>query len=226
MHSRRSRLANGPLVMALLAAAALLAADAGAGTITGLGATAGPGLGSASPDGPVMTALVNDDNSAAPNNSAPIRKIFSAPGYIDVEFLVAGSDGVTEYVISDFISNQSGQGWSDFNLQLGFGVGAAFVPSGPGDGLDFDFPDQDPAASFAQMTFPFTSIVAGEDTIDYLGGVVPSGQGGTFRLIFNVDVPDVAAFTIRQTPIPAPEPAALALAALGLAAIALRRRSR
>lgn len=219
MHSIRIALAAG-----LIGAAGLLTAGyAVAGTITGLGGTAGPGLGSVSADGAFATAVVNDDNSLGTGNVAPIRKTFGALGYIDVEYTVAGSDGVTEYFISDFISNQSGVAWGDFTLELGFGLGPGFVPSGPGDGLDFDFPDQDPAAAFAMMSFPFTSIVHGEDVIQYQGGLVPAGQGGSFRLLFNVDVPDVSSFTIRQTPIAFPESSALALIALGAAGLWLVR---
>jgi len=62
-----------------------------------------------------------------------------------VEFVVANSGGTTEYLVTQSLVNNSGQTWTDFHFELGFGVGTDFIRSGDTDGLDFDTPDQDPA---------------------------------------------------------------------------------
>jgi hypothetical protein len=98
-------------------------------------------------------------------------------------------------VLSEGVHNGTGIDWTDYHLELGFGTGAGFVISPPGDGLDFDAPDLDSPYVFA----PFTSVTVGEDTLDAVGGSFPNG---TFMVLsFPIDVPaGINEFTVRQWP--------------------------
>jgi hypothetical protein len=187
-----------------------------AGTITGvtmfgLQAGTGPGLGTVAVPG-IVTVDVNNDNQtgggANDNNITVPVKRFDSPGYIDIEFLVTPSSGVTEYRVDEFVDNNTGSNWVNYRLVLGFGVGPAFVQSGAGDGLDFDDNTFDPAPTAGS----FTNVTLGEDVLTFFGGVHGTGaQPYDVR----IDVPDVSqgAFTLRQVPI-VPEPATILLTAL------------
>jgi uncharacterized protein (TIGR03382 family) len=115
--------------------------------------------------------------------------------------------------------------WTDYHIQLGFGLGADFVPSPPGDGLDFDFgPPTTSPFSFA----PFTTVIVGEDDIDAFGGTILS-PSFTSPFVFHVDVPDgITSFTVRQFPTTdfVPEPGTMTMALLGSLALIRRRRLR
>src|SRR5262245_51647709 len=126
----------------------LLSGSAFGGTIQATPApvASGPGLGFASVAA-VVTAQANNDNvpsqtSLASNIVVPLKR-FDLPDYIDIQFSVAASDGVTEYQVSEFVDNNAGLPWASFRMQLGFGTGANFVLSALGDGLDFDSPNYD-----------------------------------------------------------------------------------
>src|SRR3954449_13223870 len=66
----------------------------------------GPGLGFASVAA-VVTAQANNDNVPNANltdsNIVVPLKRFDFPNFIDIQFSVAASDGVTEYQISEFV---------------------------------------------------------------------------------------------------------------------------
>ncbi|MDJ0786792.1 MAG: hypothetical protein QNK05_08275 [Myxococcota bacterium] len=187
-----------------------------------LGAS-GPGLDTMSFND-LGTPTPFDDNAVgtSPNFIRVNQKAYDQVDYIDMVFSVIDDGiGTTEYNVVEGVFNGTGIPWTDYHLELGFGVGAGFVISPAGDGLDFDAPDFDSPTAFA----PFTSVTFGEDTIDAIGGVfVP---GGFHEFEFNIDVPDgVSEFTIRQYPtIATPEPGAWALLASGCA-LALRRSGR
>jgi hypothetical protein len=195
----------------------------------GTNAGTGPGLGTVSVPA-IVTVQANNDNVPAPgkldnNIFVPIKR-FDHNGNIDIEFHVDPSQGVTEYQVFESVDNNTGVNWNQYKMSLGFGTGAAFVPSPSGDGLDFDSPDFDtPPASSA-----FALVALGEDNLTYMNGVQSTGSE-TYQ--FRVDVPDLVSaagaggvFTLRQTPIPVPEPTSLLLtsiAALGLTAGRRRR---
>jgi hypothetical protein len=115
-----------------------------AGTITsatmfGTEAGTGPGLGTV--DIPVIdTPNPNNDNVTPPseidnNIVVPIKK-FSFNGYIDMQFNTDFTDGTSEYLVLESIDNDTGVPWSGFRMELGYGVGDDFVPSGDDDDLD------------------------------------------------------------------------------------------
>ena len=203
---------------------ALLSSAASAGTILSAPAPAisGPGLGFASVAA-IITVQANNDNVPSPNrldnNIVVPLKRFDSNNYIDIEFTVAASDGVTEYQISEFVDNNTGSPWSGYRMVLGTGTGAGFVISPLGDGLDFDFPNYDTPPSSAP--FPIVGT-PDEDQLVFSGGIHGAGaQPYSVR----IDVPDSRSkFTLRQIPTAIPEPSAIALTVIALLGVAVRRR--
>src|SRR5690606_39753066 len=117
-----------------------------------------------------------------------------------------------------------GVDWAAYHIELGFGHGASFEKSDPGDGLDFDAPDYDSPFNFNPGPGIFPSVLVTEDDVYASGGVMPwLTFAGYFR--FAVDVPDgITEFTIRQSPVPVPEPSALVLASIALLGVWGSRR--
>ena len=169
----------------------------------------------------VVTVQANNDNVPSTNfldgNILVPLKRFDFPDYIDIQFTVLPSDGVTEYQVSEFVDNNTGSPWGSYRMQLGFGTGVDFVLSALNDGLDFDFPTYDTPPTSA--AFP-TVLTPDEDQLVFTGGVHGAGaQPYNVR----VDVPDLVGrisptFTLRQIPIVVPEPSTLVL---GISAIGL-----
>ena len=95
-----------------------------------------------------------------------LGEMFTSIAPIDAVFTVPASSGTTEYLAAVFTANATGVPWSDFHFQL--------IPTTANDGLDFDFPDRDPVPA----STAFSSLVHGEDTLDWSGGTVPSGGSG------------------------------------------------
>ncbi|MEM8945372.1 MAG: choice-of-anchor F family protein [Planctomycetota bacterium] len=170
---------------------------------------------------PPFDLTINNDDVVddSPNVMEVRQKDFRGVEHIDIVFEVMNTDGVTEYSFIEGVQNSSGFDWESYHIQLGFGTGADFVLSTPGDGLDFDAPlynstiQFDPAPGFS---FPDVTIVS-EDYIFADGG---PGQPDTFYnepFVFSIDVPDgIDTFTLRQFPIAVvPEPSVMILIALG-----------
>jgi PEP-CTERM motif len=213
---------------------ALLLNSASAGTITHplsvppgpAPVASGPGLGLVSV--PVVTTPSpgNDDQPGGPgfdNNIDVNLKRFDFNDYIDIEFTVAPSGGLTtEYRVEEFVDNNTGLPWTSYRIDLGFGTGLGFVPAAGAFGLDFDAPLFTPGPTSTAMAISTTS----DDELVFSGFHGSGAQQYSFR----IDVPDLSAiggfgtFTLRQTPVPIPEPGTLVLAGLTLAALACFRR--
>lgn len=183
---------------------------------------------------PVAPAVALNNDATATSGQSPnaiiiYQKDYTGIGPVDLVFDVADSGGVTEYAVLEGVQNGTGLDWSSYHIELGFGVGAGFVKSPPGDGLDFDGPLFDSTVDFAPFggTFPFPATTVLEDDIFASGGIQPDfAYAGDF--VFHVDVPDgITSFTIRQSPVPVPEPmgAVLVLVVGSTAAMSTRRRS-
>jgi len=190
--------------------------------------SSGPGLGFASVAA-VVTVQSNNDNvpsaNGLDNNLLIPFKRFDSPNFIDIVFTVSGSEGVTEYQVSEFVDNNTGLPWSSYKMQLGFGTGLSFTPSVANDLLDFDFPNYDTFPSSG--AFPVVGT-PDEDTLVFSGGTHGAGaQPYNFR----IDVPDligrqIPQFTLRQIPTanPIPEPSTLILASVAALGLVRRRR--
>ena len=170
----------------------------------------------------------NNDNVAgiSDNELLVTQKSYDAIGPVDLEFTVIDTGGVTEYTFNEGVYNGTGVPWIAYRMELGFGVGVDFVPSLAGDGLDFDAPDFDSPPDFSGSGF-FTTVDWDEDVIEASGGIFPVFGFPTPLYRFNIDVPDgITSFTIRQQPIPIPEPSSVALTILGATALVRRNRGR
>ncbi len=221
-----SRRASHVLRLALPLVAVLLIQPlhAQAGVISSVNSVSGTGLGTVNIPA-ILTINPNNDNqvgggSEDNNITVPIKR-FDHAGYIDIEFNVTASDGVTEYQVSETLDNNTGIDWSQYTMVLGFGTGANFVMSASGDGLDFDAPFYDALPTSGA----FSNVSLSEDILVYSNGVHGSG----FEIYtLRIDVPDgITQFTLRQFPTLVPEPATIALAVtslLGLAMFARRRQ--
>ena len=215
---------------ALLLVGALVPAT-GAATISSVSSVSlpGPSTGTVGPVG--ATPAPNNDNTAAASpNLVPASIFFNGPGTAEIEFAVGNSGGTTEYSFSQSLVNNSGQTWSGFRFDLGFGTGTSFVPASSTSGLSFDLPNRDPAPSSSR----FTVLDHQMARLDWSGAQVPAI--GSVLFAFSVDVPDGLAafhpagldrFTLQGTPIaaaPIPEPATLLLMSAGLGFVAWRGR--
>ena len=226
-----------------LAAAVLSCGFGGAvsaGVITNPASFSLPGFSTGSLSVGVASSPNNDNIAVASPNTITYSIFFNAGGVgnADLEFFVANSGGTTEYRATHpliGVVNNTGQPWTGFRFQLGFGVGSSFVLSTGLDALDFDTPDRDPTPS----STVFTTLSHQADTLEWTGGTVPSV--GPVRFDLALDVPDnlpnpdvsgVSRFTLRLTPlvqataVPEPTTASLLLAALAGMAGAVRRRKK
>ncbi len=175
----------------------------------------------------------NDDVAgASPNVITVTQKDYVGIGPIDIEFTVVDSavpgvtGSVTEYTIVEGVSNSTVLDWSDYEIQLGYGIGASFVLATVGDGLDFDSPNFNSPSSFSPF---FPSVTETHNKIMATGGVLVAGGFSTPPFTFNIDVPDgITKFTLRQFPtaVAVPEPYALTLSLLGCIGVALSTRRR
>jgi hypothetical protein len=201
------------LTLSIFALNMLLASVIQAGEITGFSWSSGIASVGVQPIVPPVSPNNNDVVGVSPNLVFIPQKAYVGIGPVDIEFTVTNSGGVTEYHFQEGVHNGTGIPWTDYHMQLGFGMGTAFVPSTSGDGLDFDFPEQNSPVSMG----PFTTIVVAEDSIDAYNGVVPPSMYVGY-LHFHIDVPDgITAFTIRQYPtIDVPEPSGLLLAGMSI----------
>ncbi|QDT73311.1 choice-of-anchor F family protein [Lacipirellula limnantheis] len=213
---------------------ASLAVTASAGVISGATpfgphAVTGPGLGAVSVPA-IVTKSPNNDDSPTPgslddNIVVPIKR-FDFNGYIDIEFAVTPSGGVTEYQFFESVDNNTGAIWNGYAIILGYGVGPNFVQSTSDDGLDFDVPDLD--WGFASSAF--SEIITDGESMQFGGRFHGTGAE---TIQFRLDVPDVATlrpgfdrFTLRQFPSYVPEPTTLVLVSLAVAGTAIQSRRR
>lgn len=172
-----------------------------------------------------MHDLNNDDFDGVNTNVLSIlQKDYTAVGPVDIILTVINSGGTTEYTVVEGVQNNTGVDWTGYRIELGFGSGAGFIPSTPGDGLDFDTPAPSSAVDFNPGPGWPTVTALSEDELVASGATI-SDLTYVGNIIFHVDVPDgISTFTIRQQPIAVPEPTSGVLLALaGFAAIRRRR---
>jgi hypothetical protein len=167
----------------------------------------------------------NDPNAQSGKVTAVIQETAKVdPGPFDIQLLVDG-DGV--FAIDKSVLNNTGFPWRAFVLQLGTGVGDAFVASTPGDGLGFDS-----SLNNREETGAFPNAVVGEDRIAFGGLLAPGGRARFVVFVRTEDTTDHLV-TIRQViadaaPARAPmlQPWSLALLAAVLGVLACFRLRR
>jgi hypothetical protein len=222
------------VVVMIASLSAVILAPAHAAVISSYNSPVVTGGGIATASGPPPAALTpnNDNSTTSPNTVGLSTNLQAVPvgAVVDIVFNANPSGGVTEYVFTEAVTNNSLVPWVSYRLALGFGTGASFVLSSLADGLDFDFPNQDPAPT--STVFP--TIDHQSEILDFSGATVPAF--GTVAFSFSIDVADVpnSQFTLRQIPngVPVaavPEPATLVLLSVGViasAALTSRRRNR
>ncbi len=134
-----------------------------------------------------------------------LQKDYTAIGPVDLVFDLIDSGGTIEYRFEEGVQNSTGVDWTQYHMELGFGVGTSFVKSAAGDGLDFDSPDYDSTVNFNPSP-GFTTVTVTEDDLLATSGLHPNGAyAGNY--VFHIDVPDgISSFTLRQSPIADPIP--------------------
>ncbi len=164
------------------------------------------------------TATVISDFPAFDITSA--AKSFTSIGPLDFQFPVTPNGATVTYFVSEGVTNNTNQTWTDYHEQLGTGTDGNFVLGSP---VQFLLPTD---STYTNPSFPSSSVTTSD--IDYTGGAVAPGQA--ISLTFSITVPDISAagpadFTLRQFP-SVPEPGTLGLLALGSISLLTRRRQR
>jgi hypothetical protein len=180
----------------------------------------------------VITAFqslpANDPNAQSGQVTGAIRETAQVDlGPFDIELSLIGGG---TFAIDKTVLNDTGVPWNGFVLQLGTGIGAAFVPSPPGDGLSFNS-----NLDNREETGAFPDAVVAEDRIVF-SGFLPPGASARFVAFLTTDNPATQLATIRQSArsaapaaAPAMGPALLAVLVVMLGTLAglqLRRRRR
>lgn len=155
---------------------------------------------------------------------------FRSNGPIDLVINVANTGATSEFEMGVRVTNETNMIWDGFRLELGFGTGASFAVSPTPDNLDFDTPDCDIApstlgsnwrAAIAKPWLDDSVTLMSDGTGDNLA------SGWATVIYYLVDIPDgVTQFTLRHTPVSAPEPSSLAALSMLVGGMFLRRRSR
>ncbi|GJQ29472.1 MAG: hypothetical protein HBSAPP03_13560 [Phycisphaerae bacterium] len=225
-----------PVAVTLLAPTAALA-DLAFPPIGGV--PVGPGLGFANFTNPLPPTFSNDDLPGFEQIAfVQIHKRFDAVATIDSPILVnfhsAGGATVgaaVEYTLNEMITNNTGQTWTSFEMELGENLLANFTAyTNANINVTFDVPNQNPVP--VCTAFPIVTHLPHK--LVFSGGSLAHGQ--TMNIRFQIDnltpqdlnldgttdMNDIYAITLREIPmIPAPGTAAL----IGLGGlIALRRR--
>ncbi len=192
-------------------------------------------------DGSAGSSHGADDNDEEPGyNPNQLTAVITVTGWgpIDKCFSYGGDTlGVSEYFMTENITNGLLSNITDFHLELGWLIGGeGYRASGAHDGLDFDWTETvayGPSNTPPPTATKLTNIVNtnSEDLLDYYSSgaldVVP--PDGLFTLTYSVDVPNAPAGTthlvIRQWATPEPGTFVL-LAMAGVSALLFVWRKR
>jgi len=145
-------------------------------------------------------------------------------GPFDIAFVLDLTSDRGQLAIDKTVLNSTGVPWQTFEMQLGTGSGASFVPSTTGDGLSFVS-----TLTNQETTGAFPNVVVEEDRIVFSGFLAP---GATAHFVVFVGSATAENFTLRQLAVGRPSAGvsaptmsrwSLALLAILLAGISARR---
>lgn len=168
--------------------------------------------------------------TTTPINPAVLGKSFNSICSMDIVFTVTNNGALGQVAFRETVANISGQTWTDFHMQLGFGFGSQFTPVPGNCGVGFTTVPMPTSGSFNLRGVSSSSI-------DWGGGrPVPTGTSAVFGFSINVEdlspcipvgsrLPNGYVFTLRETPT-IPEPTTMFLLGTGLAGIAIKLRKR
>lgn len=207
------------------------------------GPSVGPGMGATTFTNVPPPLFSNDDVPGQEQIvTIQVQKRFDATAVIDSPMLVnwwataGGTPPVTsvEYSINEIVTNNTGQAWTSFEMELGEGLLAGFGPyTNPFVAVSFDVPNMNPAPVCS--AFPIVSMHTPTRLV-FSGGVLPNGGMMSIRFQMDnktpndlnfdgmIDMSDIYGITLREIPIGVPAPGAAALA--GLAGLMVWRRRR
>lgn len=229
--------------MCMSSAAALLIASGAVADLTfppASGLPVGPGLGFATFSNPAPPTFSNDDVPGFEQMvTVQVSKRFDAVATIDSPILLnmwtlsgATVGAAVEYSVFELVTNNTGQTWNGFEMELGENVLAAFQPYSLANiAVTFDVPNQNPAP----ICSAFSSVVHTPHKMTFSGGSLAPGQTMSIRFQMDnltpqdinsdgvTDFADIYGITLREIPmVPAPGTAAM----LGLGGLTLLRRRR
>lgn len=151
----------------------------------------------------------NDPNAQSGQVTAAIRETAQVDlGPFDIQMSLTGGG---TFAIDKTVLNDTDSPWNGFVLLLGTGLGDAFQPSTPGDGLGFNgnLPNREESGAFP-------NAVVEEDRIVF-SGVLPPGASARFVTFLTTDIVPTHLVTVRQ----AARGAAAAVPTMGTAMLAL-----
>jgi hypothetical protein len=211
-------------VQLFIALVVALATSVHAGEITGFTWHSGVASLAATSISPLVAPNNDDAVGASPNTVFVTQKDYVAVGPVDIVFSLTNSGGVSEYLFTEGVYNNTGLNWPAYHIELGFGFGTGFVKSTSGDGLDFDSPNYNSPFNFNPGGSFFPTVTVTEDDVYATGGSMAYlSFAGYFR--FTVDVPDgYSSFTVRQSPV-VPEPGSMAILLCGVLMTLAKRRA-
>ena len=176
--------------------------------------------------------LADCSSVTAGSATISIEKTFFDPFVpVDIVFTVVKPNfGIGGFAISERVRNLTGRTWNDFHFRLGLGTGASFVDFFAGQDPDVEFGDLRGITSTSNVFTMSSLSFHAPRTLDFFGGLVPSGTDVTFSFsIVDGVIPSRhgSTFTLRQLPSLAavPEPGSIFLVGLGLAGLVALRRS-
>ena len=113
-------------------------------------------------------------------------------GPFDIAFSLMTHSTRGQFAIDKTVVNNTSVTWRSFEMQLGSGSGAGFVPSTTGDSMYFV-----DALNIHEATGAFPSVQVQEDRIVFTGSLPPGGSA-RFIVFVGTTVDDAPVVTLRQ----------------------------